>query len=629
MEQQPAYYVNPPQSRRDEEGFNPWVLRLVLLGFAGMILLGFSLVALLAGYQFMTQDQIYAGVSPIYGVDVAGMTRQEAVIALSEKPSYADSAEFTFQYGDQQWTFSGAELGIEFDVDSTVNNAFAVGRSSSWAENMVDRWEIWRGGQPVSPVITYNRTQSETQLTQLSQNYINQAVLDATLTFQNGQVSTTPSQAGLSVDIPATLAVLDQEILAMNDRSLIQLVVTEDQPAIADTSEAAAKLEQALDERGVTFFIPAESGSDAGPWIAQPESIENMLRIERVENEDGTAYYDVSVTLDQAREFLTKLYDELSRDASNARFIFNDETKQLEVIESSVNGRTLDIDATVARFPTAVFNIEDRTVPLVFAEVIPTVNNNAIAEELGITELVSEATTYFAGSTASRRANIQVASSRFHGLVIAPGEEFSFNKYLGDVAPETGFEQAMIIVGGQTIEGVGGGVCQVSSTAFQAAFYAGFPILERYAHGYRVGYYETGEGAGMDAAVYSPIIDFRFQNDTPYHLLIETYMRPGSSELTFKFYSTSMGRRVVKEGPVFKNETPSPPAIYRSDPNLQAGEVVQTDYAVAGVEVFIYRTIYEGDEIIKDQEQFYSNYVPWPSQYNVAPGDARLGSTGG
>lgn len=624
---QSAYYVNPPQSRPEpEDTFSPWVLRLVLLGFAGILLLVFSLLALLAGYQFMTQDQIYSGVSPIYGVEVAGMTRQEALLALSEHPSYAESATFTFEYQDQQWSYSGTELGIAFDANATINNAFAVGRSGAWSQNLATRWRAWRDGQPVAPVITYNRTQAEQQLTQLAQDYINRPALDATLVLQENQVTTTPSQSGLTLDIPATLAALESEVLAMNNRSIIALAVAEQHPAVVDTSEAAAQIEQALDERGVTFFIPAESGADAGPWVARTESIQNMLRVERKENADGTAYYDVSVTLDQAREFLTKLYDDLSRDARNSRFIFNDTTRQLEVIDSSVNGRTLDIDATVARFPTAVFSSDDRTVPLVFSEVVPLVNNNATAEALGITELISEATTYFAGSTSGRRANIQVAAARYHGLVIAPGEEFSFNKYLGDVAPEAGFEQALIIVGGQTIEGVGGGVCQVSTTIFQAAFYAGFPILERYTHAYRVGYYEMGEGVGMDAAVYSPIIDFRFKNDTPYHLLIETYVRPSASEVTFKFYSTSMGRRVVKEGPVFKNETPSPAPIYRADPNLQPGEVIQTDYAVGGVEVFVYRTIYEGDQIVREKEQFYSNYVPWPSQFNVAPNDSRIGS---
>lgn len=620
----PSFYVSPQRRGEPEEAFSPWVLRLILLGFSGLVLLFFSLIALIAGYQFMTQDQIYPGVSPIYGTSLVGMTRQEAILALSEQPSYGDLASFTFIYGNQQWTFTGKELGVDFDIEATVNAAFNAGREGNWVDNLLKRWEMWRDGQPISPVITFNQTQAQSQLATLAANFIDRPVQDATLTLQSGEVITTPSQSGLKVDQAAVMALLEQEIKAMNTRSTIQLIVDEQPPAIASAEEAAQKVRLALDERGVTFLIRPEDGADAGPWIAQPISIENMLRIERVDNGDGTAYYDVYVTLDQARDFLNGLSEELSHDAKDARFIFNDETRQLEVIESSVNGRKLDVEATLAKFPEAVFSETDRTVPLVFQEVVPTVNNNATAAELGITELVSQATTYFVGSSASRRANIQVAAARFHGVVIAPGEEFNFNEILGEVAPETGFEQALIIVGNQTITGVGGGVCQVSTTAFQAAFYAGFPILERYAHGYRVSYYEVGEGAGMDAAVYSPTINFRFLNDMPYHLLIETYVRPGSSEVTFKFYSTSMGRRVVKEGPIIKNQTAPPAPIYRENPDLSPGEVIQTDYAVPGAEVFVYRTVYQGEEVIIDREQFYSNYIPWPSQFQVAPGDPRI-----
>ena len=189
---------------------------------------------------------------------------------------------------------------------------------------------------------------------------------------------------------------------------------------------------------------------------------------------------------------------------------------------------------------------------------------------------------------------------------------------------DEGYEQALIIFGNQTITGVGGGVCQVSTTAFQAAFYAGFPILERYPHGYRVGYYENGEGPGMDATVYEPVVDFRFMNDTPYHLLIETYVAPGNSSLTFRFYSTDTGRTVTKDGPYVRNVRGAPPALYHATPGLSPGQVIQVDYAVSGADVYVYRTVRdaEGDIIVEDEE-FVSNYIPWPAQFQVAPGDPR------
>src|SRR5690606_10774303 len=159
------YFVHPPQTRPEpEDSFNTWVLRLVFLGFVGAILLFFSLLELLAGSQFMKQDQIYSGVLQIYLVKDASMNCQLAIHTLYEQPAYADSVTFTFEYQDQQWAYTGTELGITFDSNATIDNAFAVGRSGAWSQNLVTRWRAWRDGQPVAPVITYNRTQAELQL---------------------------------------------------------------------------------------------------------------------------------------------------------------------------------------------------------------------------------------------------------------------------------------------------------------------------------------------------------------------------------------------------------------------------------------------------------------------------------
>jgi vancomycin resistance protein YoaR len=253
------------------------------------------------------------------------------------------------------------------------------------------------------------------------------------------------------------------------------------------------------------------------------------------------------------------------------------------------------------------------------------VRDTMTAQELGITEEVISATTYYAGSTANRRTNIQVAASQFHGVVIPPHTVFSFNQYLGDVSEEEGYETGLIILGDQTITGVGGGVCQVSSTLFQAAFYGGFPIVERYPHGYRVAYYEAGEGPGMDATVFSPIVDFKFENDTDYHLLLEVYVRPANSSMEFKLYSTSVGRVVTKEGPYVRNVTPPGSAIYQGTPGVRRGQAIQIDYAVSGADVYVYRTIKDADgHIIVDKEEFFSRYIPWAAQFQVAPDDPRV-----
>jgi vancomycin resistance protein YoaR len=133
---------------------------------------------------------------------------------------------------------------------------------------------------------------------------------------------------------------------------------------------------------------------------------------------------------------------------------------------------------------------------------------------------------------------------------------------MGEISLDNGYSEALIIYNGKTIEGIGGGVCQVSTTLFRIAFFSGFPIVERHPHAYRVSYYEKVSGnkrdanlAGLDATVYIPLVDLKFTNDTPYWLLMETYINRTASRLTWKFYST-YDRRIMKwttTGPITKH----------------------------------------------------------------------------
>ncbi|MBN1564469.1 MAG: VanW family protein [Anaerolineae bacterium] len=614
--------VSYPRQYRYATHQRPWFLRLTLLTITGVLLLGFTLMIIVTGYEYLHQSEIYPGVSTVFGVDLTGMSRQQAIAALRERFTYGADATFTFRYGDQTWTYTAEELGVALDIEATVDAAYEVGRGGSTLDNVLEQIDIRMNGYPVQPVVTYNQSYAHQILYDIANIYINRPVVDSTLTIRDNVALAPPSQIGRNVDIDATLSVLRSEILRFSTHSDINLTVNETPPTVWETDAAAEQVNLAL-SAPVEFYMMT---GEKGPWVAQIDSLAEMLVIDQVTHDDGTASYTVSISLDQPRDFLNGIAPDLTTTPQNARFVFNDSTRELEVIQASITGRALDVEATVAQFADAIFAPDpaDRRVALVFYDVPAAISDTATAAELGITEKVIEKTTYFYGSTASRRTNVEVATSNFHGIVIPPNSVFSFNEWLGDVSLETGYEEALIIVGNQTITGVGGGVCQVATTAFQTAFYGGYPIVERVPHAYRVGYYEEGEGPGLDATVYSPIVDFRFMNDTPYYLLIETYLNPAGNALTWKFYSTSMNRRVVKEGPVVKNVTPAPSPIYRANSDLALGQIRQIDYAISGSDVYVWRTVYQDDQIIIDKEEFHSHYVPWADQYEVGPGDSRI-----
>ncbi len=616
----------PVEQPRHDPILNPWLIRLPILAISGAVLLALILTALVGLYQVAFHDRIVPGVSSD-GIALGGLTRDQARAALDGHFTYGKDAVFTFRTpsGDQFWQASAADLGVSFDLDATVAEAFADGHSGSLVDNLVDQALIWLNGRSVTPIIRYDQNVAVQQLDQIA-SQIDRAPADATLTMNGSDIQATPGQSGRTLDVSASLDRLNDAITSLNGGGEIPLVINETPPVSWDAQAAADQAKLAL-SAPVTLVADDGSGGTLGPWVASVDQIRALLKIAPVANGDGTYSYQVTVDPAPFRAYLESLAPGLITTTQDARFHFNEQTKQLDVIQPGRSGRRLNIDQTLQRMQQAIFS-SNRVVPIAFDYTQPNYPDNVTAAQLGITQMVSQGTTFYTGSTQARKDNIILAASKFDGVIIAPHTIFSFNSILGDVAPEAGYVQGKVIVGGRTIDGVGGGVCQVSTTAFQAAFFAGFPIVERYAHGYRVGYYEQGEGVGMDASIFQPELDFRFLNDTDYSLLIETSIYPAQNAIQFRFYSTNPGRQVTRDPAQITNVRPAAPTQYEANPNLGAGQSLQVDWAAQGEEVRVTRHILDlqGNQI--SQDVFYSNYQPWGAVVQVPPGDPRLNTNG-
>jgi vancomycin resistance protein YoaR len=435
------------------------------------------------------------------------------------------------------------------------------------------------------------------------------------------EVIAVPGQIGLQVDIAATLLPLEQQLRTLSD-GVIPLVVQETPPAILDASQQAEAARRIL-SAPLTLTLPEAAAGDPGPWEIPREQLAAMLTIQRLEN-SNSATYQVALDEEALYTYLNSLAGSINRQPENARFIFNDDTRLLELIKPAVIGRSLDVYAAIQTINAQIAAGQRAiSLPLVYTQ--PEVGNDATGEQLGIREQIISYTTYFRGSSAERLQNIEMAAANFHGLLVPPGAVFSMASVMGNVSLDTGYAEAWIIYGGRTIKGVGGGVCQVSTTLFRAAFFAGFPIVERHPHAYRVGYYEqtaTGHDdnlAGLDATVFVPVVDFKFVNDTPYWLLMETYFRPNSRSLTWKFYSTSDGRRVEWETTGPQNIVDPPEPVYEENPELAEGEIVQVDWAAEGADVTVTRTVYRDGQVLFT-DTFITHYLPWGDVYQYGPG---------
>lgn len=166
--------------------------------------------------------------------------------------------------------------------------------------------------------------------------------------------------------------------------------------------------------------------------------------------------------------------------------------------------------------------------------------------ELGIHELVATGESNFRGSPRNRKHNIKIGVEKMKGVIVAPGEEFSFNTFLGPVVEEAGFLPELVIKKTGTVPELGGGLCQVSSTVFRAAMDAGLPITQRRNHAYAVQYYAP---QGTDATIYPGVVDLKFKNDTSGHLMIWPRLTDKDG-LVFEFYGTKDSRKVVLSKPV-------------------------------------------------------------------------------
>jgi vancomycin resistance protein YoaR len=590
----------------------PQIVAALISGFALFLII---IIAWTLGYQLLYAGRIFPGVS-VAGVDLSGMTPSDAALKLNQMLSYPINGKILFRDGEKAWVATPAELGMVFDPSSSAVTAYSLGRSGGLFGALSGQIRAGGFGIQVAPVIIFDQRVAFQYLSQIS-SQLNQPVVEATLSLEGTNVVAQPGQVGREVKIDATLIYLGAQLQTFSDGE-VPLVVQEIQPQILDVTAQAEMAKQVLSQP-LTLSIPNAKAGDPGPYVYNVQILANLLAVQRVDN-------NVQVVLNATglRDLLAPIKDQVDRSAADAKFTFNDDTRQLDLVTDSKVGRALDMDASIKAINDALLRGE-HNVALAIAEAQPQIAGTSTGQELGITELIWAETSYFYGSSEARIQNIKAAAERFHGVLVPPGAIFSMGETMGDVSLENGFAEALIIYGGRTIKGVGGGVCQVSTTLFRGVFNAGFPIIERYSHAYRVPYYEMiasgavdSRFAGLDATVYFPLVDFKFKNDSPYWILMETYLNESSRSLTWKFYSTKDGRSVTWETTGPTNVVPAPSPLYEENVELKKNQMKQIDYAANGADVTVTRTVMK-DGAVYFQDQITTHYQPWQAVCQYGP----------
>jgi vancomycin resistance protein YoaR len=305
--------------------------------------------------------------------------------------------------------------------------------------------------------------------------------------------------------------------------------------------EVPISAENVVATKNATFTLTFGSRK----WIVPAKTASLWFKVRRTENGDTVLQLRPQAIYDYLN---TKVSPLVNKPGENSRFEYLG--PNLHLIEGGHKGTIVDGIKTSLAIRAALANGQT-SATVSMKEHRPTLFSADDFKKLKFPEQLTRGESNFAGSPANRRHNIGVATAKFNGLVILPGEEFSFNQYLDDVDEANGYKPELVIKENVTTPEFGGGICQVSTTAFRAAMQSGMKITYRRNHSYPVKYYGT---PGYDATVYQPFPDFRFVNDTKNPILLKTSI--AGTKVYFDVWGTKDSRQVTINGPFVTEKKP-------------------------------------------------------------------------
>jgi vancomycin resistance protein YoaR len=556
------------------------MLRYALLGVAAL-----ALVITAIGFAFSGSSSSLPAGAKIAGVDVGGLSPQAAQTVLEQRALELRRVPVVFTARDRHFAISPGTLALEVDWAAAVEAARQEGEGFGPVQGL-RRIGVRVFGTDVSPAVDVYEPALRRELNRLA-SAVDDPGRDAAVRLRGLEPVVVKGREGTVLD-RAAAARLIVDALAGFQRPTVALPTRIDRPSVraADLVVARTQVKTALSEPvrltlGPTAYkIPRWR---IAKLLALPRDGARMLRV-------GGPY---------AKRYFRRLERTVAKPARSADFEVT-AAGTIRVIPHE-NGRDLDARKTSrALLAAALSPLPDARVAAVEIEAKTPSRTTAEAKAMGITGLVGGYTTEY-GGIANRIHNVQLVSRLLDQTLIPPGSQFSFNRTTGERTPEKGFLEAPVIINGELQNGLGGGVCQVSTTVFNAAYEAGLPIDSRTNHALYISHYPQGR----DATVNYPDTDLRFRNDTNKWLLLRTFV--GSSSLTVNLYGTPTGRRVESEtSPLVV--TGGVPVKRISDPTLEKGKTVIDQPGSPSRSTSVTRKVYSPTGKLMYDATWYSSY---------------------
>ncbi|OGM24654.1 hypothetical protein A2962_01735 [Candidatus Woesebacteria bacterium RIFCSPLOWO2_01_FULL_39_61] len=555
----------------------------------------FFIIILLAGsYYFYYWGRIFPNVY-IAGISVGGNTPEKTITILSK--TIAPIETIVLRDDNQEFQIKTSDIELAYDYTKTVSSAYDLYRTGNVVYDSLGRVNLLFKGTGLGLRYEINSEKLQEILSVIAGQVSQDPTYPAALIVDN-QIIIDAGKAGREVDLEKLLIDIGHNLAFARNRRL-SIPTTIINPVWSDNNVAQIKMRaENLIGKSLNFTFEHQVFSYAEADLVSFLDKDNGFNLLKITQE------------------VEKIEKQVNREPENSVFVFKE--GRAEEFVASKDGVGVDKQTLANAFTDNIKVLETGletsvSVSLPVVTTSPDITTSEV-NNLGIKELIGRGESKFAGSIASRIHNIGLASLKFNGVLVEPGKEISFNDILGDVSSYTGYKQAYVIKDGKTVLGDGGGVCQVSTTLFRAILDAGLPVVERRAHSYRVGYYEQDSPPGLDATVYAPTTDLKFNNDTPGYLLIQTLFDPKKYVLVFEIYGTKDGRMASITKPVVGGVTPPPEDLYIDDPTLPTGVIKQTDYKAWGAKVTFSYKVERGGQIIFEKT-FLSNYRAWQAKF--------------
>jgi vancomycin resistance protein YoaR len=582
------------------------------------IILACALIAIAAAgalfaFRLSYAGEIYPGVH-VGGVDVGGMTRTEAAAAIQAKADEVTSQRAYFEGFDQHWAPTLAELGVKVDLDASLDQAMAIGREDSSADRLSSAVSSLSGEHTLPLQLTIDPETMESWSVSVDQQ-IDLIPHDASLVIEDGEISVISEANGTIVDQAALQATI------LNNLQTMQ-APTQELPTVDKLpSVHAADLEPARNALTTALSAPIQVTYRNQSWSIDPEEFGQFVSTTVDPARTGADAVSIAVDKDALAAWIDEQFAaSVNENPVNAKVAWDG--SQLKAIEASIDGARLRPEA-LADLVSASFLGNHETVEIPISVLKPEVDGNNLAA-LGITTKLGVGSSNYDGSDDARATNIAVGAELLNGTLIPPHGEYSFNHSIGVIGPELGFVEGQVIDGEKIGRDYGGGICQVSTTVFRAAYFAGMPIVEGWPHRWQLGFYELDDWTpGLDASIMQPEGDpfgggdFRFENPSDSWMLIESYV--DYPRVYVIIYGADLGYTVEISDPEYgETYDPLPPSQV-VDPKLPAGTMVQTEWAAPGLDIAYYRTVYGPDGSVILEDDWVTNFYARGDVYSVSP----------